>query len=66
MRHYPNGTVVKGILDSISCISHFKAQDSGFHSKSLMDTRLIPQAKISQIPESGFPYMGRNKPSDMH
>ena len=37
----------KGILDSMGCISHFKAQDSGFHSESLIDTRLIPQAKIS-------------------
>ena len=49
MRHCPNGTVVKGILDSMSCISHFKAQASGFHSKSLMDTRLIPQAKFPRF-----------------
>ena len=60
MRHYPNGTVViKG--DSGFHELYFTFQSPGFRiSTSLMDTRLIPQAKISQIPESGFPYMEQN------
>ena len=55
MRHYPNGTVViKG--DSGLHELNFTLQSPGFRiSTSLMDTRLIPHAKISQIPESGFP-----------
>ena len=44
--------IVCGIPDS-------KAQDSGFH-KQKFPRFLILHAKISRIPESGFPYMGRD------
>ena len=43
-------TPKRRIPDSYSCTLDSKAQDSGFHKH-----------KISQIPESGFPYMGRYK-----
>ena len=49
--------IVSGILDSFSCIPDSKAQDSGSTSKVFLE---IPQAKMSQIPESVFPYIGRN------
>ena len=42
--------IFSGIPDSLRCIPDSKAQDSGFR---------IPQAKISRIPESILPYMGR-------
>ena len=51
---------VIGILDSYSCIPDSKAQDSGFHKQKFLRFGIL-QAKISGIPESGFPYMGRNK-----
>ena len=50
--------IVSGIPDSFSCVPDSKAQDSGFHKQNFPGFR-IPQANISQIPESGFPYMGR-------
>ena len=43
--------IVSGIPDS-------KTQDSGFH-KQKFPRFWIPNAKISQIPESGFLYMGQ-------
>ena len=49
--------IVSGILDSLSCISDSKNQDFIFHRKKSA-TFQISQAKIPQIPESGFPYMG--------
>ena len=49
--------IVSGILDPFSCIPDSKAQDSGSTSKVFLE---IPQAKMSQIPESVFPYIGRN------
>ena len=52
--------IVSGILDSYSCIPDSKAQDSRFHKQKFLRFGIL-QAKISGIPESGFPYMGRNK-----
>ena len=52
--------IVSGILDSYSCIPDSKAQDSGFHKQNFLIFRIL-QAKISGIPESGFPYMGRSR-----
>ena len=50
--------IVSGIPDFYTCIPDSKAHDSGFHKQKLPRFR-IPNAKISQIPESGFLYMGR-------
>ena len=50
--------IVRGIPDSDSCIPDSKAQDSGFHKQKFPRFRIL-HAKISRIPESGFPYMGR-------
>ena len=50
--------IVGGIPDSDSCIPDSKAQDSGFHKQKFPRFRIL-HAKISRIPESGFPYMGR-------
>ena len=50
--------IVRGIPDSDSCIPDSKAQDSGFHKQKSPRFRIL-HAKISRIPESGFPYMGR-------
>ena len=50
--------IVSGILDSYSCIPDSKAQDSGFHRQKISSFRIL-HAKISRIPESGFPYIGR-------
>ena len=50
--------VVSGILDSLSCFPDSKDQDSGFHKQKFLGFWIL-QAKISQIPESGFPYTGR-------
>ena len=50
--------IVRGIPDSLSCILDSKAQDFGFHKQNFPRFR-IPQAKISWIPESEFPYMPR-------
>ena len=47
-----------GIPDSYSCILDSKAQDSEFH-KQKFPRFWIPQAKISQIPESRLPYLGK-------
>jgi len=38
---------VNGILDPLSCIPDFKAQDSEFHKKNFSEFR-IPQAKTFQ------------------
>ena len=43
------------IFDSLSCIPDSKAQDSGILKENVPSFR-IPQAKISRIAESGFPY----------
>ena len=50
--------IVRGIPDSLSCILDSKAQEFGFHKQNFPRFR-IPQAKISWIPESEFPYMPR-------
>ena len=50
--------IVSGISDSYTCIPDSKTQDSGFH-KQKFPRFWIPNAKISQIPESGFLYMGQ-------
>ena len=50
--------IVSGIPDSLNSIPYFKPQDSGFHMQKFPGF-WIPQAKISRIPESVFPYMGR-------
>ena len=47
--------IVSMILDSLSCIPDSKAQDSGILKEKVPSLR-IPQAKISRIAESGFPY----------
>ena len=49
--------IVSGIPDSHSCIPDSKAQDSGFYKQKFPRFRIL-RAKISRIPESGFPYMG--------
>ena len=46
------------IPDSYSCIPDSKTQEFGFHQQKCPRFR-ISQAKISRIPESGFPHMGR-------
>ena len=48
-----------GIPDSLSCILDSEAQDSGLHKKNNPWFQ-IKQAKCSQIPESGFPYIERD------
>ena len=45
--------IIRGILDSVSCISHFKAGIKDFTAIRFGEYQ-IPQAKISQIPESGW------------
>ena len=50
--------VVSGILDSLSRFPDSKDQDSGFHKQKFLGFWIL-QAKISQIPESRFPYTGR-------
>ena len=44
-------------FETLSRILDSKAQDSEFNDKNFPGFR-IRQAKISQIPESGFPYIG--------
>ena len=46
---------ISEIPDSLSCILDSKVQDSGCHDSNL--SAADSTAKISQIPESGFPYM---------
>ena len=49
-------TIVKGILDSLSCIPNSKAQASTLHSKNL----LIQDPTSNNFPDSGIwivPYM---------
>ena len=48
------------IPDSLSCIPDSKAQDFGSHKPNLFRIP-IPQAKILQIQESGFLFMGRHQ-----
>ena len=48
------------IPDSYSFIPDSKTQDSGFHEQKFPRLRIL-EAKISRIPESGFPYMGRTR-----
>ena len=52
--------IVRGIPDSLSYIRDSKAKDSGFHKQNFPGFR-IPQVNISQIPEYGFPFMGRER-----
>ena len=46
--------IVSVILNSLSRIADYKAQESGFHKWKFASFR-IPQPNISRIPESGFP-----------
>ena len=48
--------IVSDIPDSLSCILDYKTPESGFHEQEFPGYR-IPQAKISRIQESGFPYI---------
>ena len=48
------------IPDSLSCIPFSKTQDFRFHKQEFPGF-WIPQAKLSWIPESRFPQMGRHK-----
>ena len=48
--------IVSEILDSYRSIPDSKAHDSGFPKQQIPRFR-IPLAKISRIPESGFPYI---------
>ena len=50
--------IVSGTLDSLSGIPESKAKDFWFHKQNFPGFRIL-QAKRSQIPESGFPYMER-------
>ena len=47
--------IVSMILDSLSCIPDSKAHDSGILKKKFPASG-NPQAKISRIAETGFPY----------
>ena len=47
-----------GILDSLNCFPDSKAQDSGFQKQNFPEFQIL-QAKISQILESRFSYMGQ-------
>ena len=47
-----------GIPGSLSCITDSRTQDFGFHQIRFLPFR-IPEAKISRIPEYGFPYIRR-------
>ena len=50
---------LSGILEYLSSILDSKALDSGYHEQNFPGF-WIPQARISQILESGYPYMGRS------
>ena len=50
--------IVRGIPDSLSCISHSKAQDPDSTSKIFPDFG-FHKHQISQMPEYGLPYKGR-------
>ena len=52
----PTVPIVSDIPDSLSCILDYKTPNSGFHEQEFPGYR-IPQAKISLIQESGFPYI---------
>ena len=47
-----------GMLDSLNCFPDSKAQDSGFQKQNFPEFQIL-QAKISQILESRFSYMGQ-------
>ena len=47
------------LVGYLSSILDSKPLDSGFHKQTFPVFRLL-QAKISQIPEPGYPYMGRS------
>ena len=47
------------LVGYLSSILDSKALDSGFHKQNFPGFRIL-QAKIFQIPESGYPYMGRS------
>ena len=46
------------LVGYLSSILDSKALDSGFHKQNFPGFRIL-QAKIFQIAESGYPYMGR-------
>ena len=46
------------MLDSLNCFPDSKAQDSGFQKQNFPEFQIL-QAKISQILESRFSYMGQ-------
>jgi len=46
------------IPDSLSCIPESKAQRFRIQQQNFLDSEISPQAKISQSPESWFPYIG--------
>ena len=47
------------LVEYVSSILDSKALDSGFHRQNFPGFRIL-QAKIFQIPESGYPYTGRS------
>ena len=51
--------IVSWILDSYTCIPDSKTHDSRFPKQHFPGFR-IPHANISRIPESEFPYKGRD------
>ena len=48
------------LVGYLSSILDSKAPDSGFHKQNFPGFRIL-QAKIFQIPESGYPYMGQRE-----
>ena len=50
---------LSGISKYLSSILDSKALDSGFHEQNFPGFWIL-QARISQILESGYPYMGRS------
>ena len=57
--------IVIEIPDFLSCIPDAKAEDSRFQVPQLkfLGLHILKKHKISGIPESGYPYMGRKKHS---
>ena len=47
------------LVGYLSSILDSKALDSGFHKQNFLGFQIL-QAKMFQIPESGYPYMGRS------
>ena len=59
--------IVIEIPDFLSCIPDAKAEDSRFQVPQLkfLGLHILKKHKISGIPESGYPYMGRKKQSNI-